>query len=272
MGDGSAGEFVAFDLETTGLSPVVDRIIEIGAVRFDSSGRELATFETLVNPHRPSGPNARAVHGIDDEDLTRAPEAEVVLPAFVAFLGHHERTTLLAHNATFDAGFLGRELARYGLPLPAHSVVDTLAWSRRRWPSLGSHKLGNLAIRFGLDPGGPHRALADARRVVGLWRELRSGWAPGDEPPLAYRIFDGRLPPPAPEGWGGVVGAIGRDQSLRISYAGGTRGIKPRLVTPRGFAHRGGVAYLVAVCHHDSREKEFRLDRVRSFEVIERPA
>ncbi|WP_435021440.1 exonuclease domain-containing protein [Tundrisphaera sp. TA3] len=268
---GPAAEFVAFDLEMTGLSPADDRIVEVGAVRFDAAGVELAAFASLINPGRPSSPAARAIHGIGDEVLAEAPGAEVVLPAFVAFLGDPLRTRLLAHGATLDAGFLGRELIRLGLPLPGHSVVDTLAWSRDRWPALSSYKLGSLATRFGLDPSGPHRALADARRVLGLWRALRDG-DPAGEPPLAYPIFDGRLPPPAPESWTGVAGAIERVQDLRIVYEGGSRGPGPRLVTPRGFAHRGGVAYLVAVCHLDDREKEFRLDRVRRFDIIDRIA
>ncbi len=266
-------EFVAFDLETTGLSPASDRIVEIGAVRFDGSGRELGVFERLVNPLRPSGASARAVHGISDEELAGAETAAVVLPEFVAFLGDPARATLLAHNASFDAGFLGRELARLGLPMPGHAVVDTLALARRRWPSLGTHKLGALASRLDLDPSGPHRALADARRVRGLWLAIEPGaGAEAVEEPLAYPIFDNRGPLPAPLGWSEVAAAIDRDGVVRIEYAGGTRGLAPRDVSPLRFATRGGVAFLVALCHLDDREKEFRLDRVRRHEVIGRPA
>ncbi len=271
MDQGSDREFVAFDLETTGLSALSDRIVEVGAVRFDASGRELASFERLVNPLRPSGAGARAVHGIPDADLARAETAEAVLPEFVGFLGDPSRTTLLAHNAAFDAGFLGRELARLGRPMPGHAVVDTLALARRRWPGPGGHKLDTLARRLGLDPLGPHRAMADARRVRGLWLAMEAGGEPG-EIPLAYPIFDARRPLPAPRGWGRIEQAIGLDQVVRIEYAGGTRGPAPREITPRGFSNRGGVAYLVALCHLDNKQKEFRLDRVRNSEVIERPA
>ena len=190
-------EFVAFDLETTGLSPDHDRIVEVGAIRFDASGRELDLFERLVNPLRPSGAVARSIHGIPDEELAGAETAAIVLPAFVDFLGDPSRTTLLAHNAAFDAGFLGRELVRIGLPMPGHAVVDTLALSRLRWPKLGTHKLDSLAQRLDLDPHGPHRALADARRVLGLWLALEKGAEPG-ESPLAYPIFDAIGPLPAP--------------------------------------------------------------------------
>jgi DNA polymerase-3 subunit epsilon len=265
-------EYVAFDLETTGLSAESDRIVEVGAVRFDASGRVLGEFERLVNPLRPSGARARAVHGISDAELARAETAEVVLPEFLEFVGDPARTTLLAHNASFDAGFLGRELARLGRPMPGHAVVDTLAWARRRWPKLGGHRLDFLAVRLGLDPHGPHRALADSRRVRGLWMALQEVGEGAGESPLAYPIFDARCPLPAPRGWAPIEEAIGRDQVFRIEYAGGTRGTAPREVTPRRFTNRGGVAYLVALCHLDLKEKEFRLDRVRRFEVLERPA
>jgi len=267
MSEISNPEYVAFDLETTGLSAGSDRIVEIGAVRFDALGRELGSFERLVNPLRPSGAGARAVHGISDEELSRAETAAIVLPDFLEFLGEPSRTTMLAHNATFDAGFLGRELGRLGRPMPGHAVVDTLALSRKRWPTLRSHKLDTLSRRLGLDPTGPHRALADARRVLGLWIALGSGAVPGEEP-LAYPIFDARGPLPAPFGWSGVAEAIARDGVVRIEYEGGTRGLAPRDISPRRFANRGGVAYLVAVCHFDLREKEFRLDRVRRHVIL----
>jgi DNA polymerase III subunit epsilon len=266
--------YVAFDLETTGLSAESDRIVEIGAVKFDTSGQVLEEFERLVNPLRPSNPHARAVHGISDAELSLAETAEVVLPEFLEFLGDSALTTLMAHNASFDAGFLGRELARLGRPMPGHAVVDTLAMARRRWPKVGGHKLDYLARRLGLDPDGPHRALADARRVRGLWLALEAARleAETEESPLAYPIFDARCPLPAPRGWGWVEDAISRDQVVKIEYAGGTRGPGLRTITPRRFSNRGGVAYLVALCHFDLKEKEFRLDRVLSFEVVAKPA
>jgi len=262
-------EFVAFDLETTGLSPQVDRVVEIGAVRFLGSGEILATFERLVNPLQPSSTASLSVHKISDEALAQAQTAEAVLPDFVAFLGDPSTTTLLAHQAAFDAGFLGRELIRAGIPLPEYDVIDTLAWARRKWPNFGSHKLEALAKRLGPDPTRTHRALVDSDRVRRVFLALMVEEEGQVEPaPLAYPIFDGAGPPPVPRGWNNVAEAIGRDEVLRIEYAGGTRGIEPRDVSPKRFAHRGGVAYLVAVCHLDQKVKEFQIDRVRSRRLI----
>lgn len=107
---GPPGQYIAFDLETTGLSAAMDRIVEIAAVRFLETGQEIARYQTLVNPERPVPSGAYAVHGLSDELLSHAPTAREILPAFLAFIGDACSTSLLAHNAAFDAGFLGTEL------------------------------------------------------------------------------------------------------------------------------------------------------------------
>jgi DNA polymerase-3 subunit epsilon len=268
MADGQAREFVAFDLETTGLFAGTDRIVEVGAVRFEPTGRELGRFERLVHPGRPMSPAAQAIHGISDAVLAGAAGAAVVLPAFVAWLGDPGATVLLAHNAPFDAGFLGRELDRLGLPLPGHRVIDTLALARRRWPEAPDHRLETLARRLGLDPDGPHRALADSLRVKGLWLALAEGRA-SLEPGVSYPIFAG-AEDPVPDGWDWLTEAIARGHRVRMEYAGGTRGASPREISPRRIVHRGGVTYVVAFCHLDDYEKSFRLDRVGHYEVMGR--
>jgi DNA polymerase III epsilon subunit family exonuclease len=263
----SCREYVAFDLETTGLLAEIDRVVEVGAVRFDGEGRELGRFETLVNPGRAMSPAAQAIHGLGDAELAGAPAMRQVLPGFVAFLGDPSATTLLAHNGAFDAGFLGRELGRVGRPPPDHQVVDTLAFARRRLPHLPNHRLDTLARALDLDPDGPHRALADCLRVKGLWLALGGPDQPA-EGLVAYPIRDVHRRVVAPVGWDPVVEAIERGWTVRMEYSGGTRGETPREVTPRAFVQKGGVAYLVALCHLDALEKSFRLDRVRRFEVV----
>ena len=271
MSGSSGREFVAFDLETTGLLAATDRVVEIGAVRFGASGRVLGEFERQVNPGRPVSPSARAVHGISDADLAGAPPASHVLPEFLDFLGDPSATVLLAHNAWFDAGFLGGELARIGRPSPGHAVVDTLALARRLRPDLPNHRLDALARAFDLDPRGPHRALADSRRVLGLWLAL-GGSEVDPRDLVAYPIAVPGRPAAAPLGWDTVAEAITRGWTVRMEYGGGTRGTAPREVTPRAFVHRGGVPYLVALCHADAFEKSFRLDRVRWFEILPLPS
>lgn len=261
-------EYVAFDLETTGLRAETDRVVEIGAIRFERTGRELGRFESLVNPERPMNPAAQAIHGISDLDLADAPTSAIVLPRFLEFLGDPAETSLLAHNASFDARFLGSELARVGRTPPAHAVNDTLALARARLPHLPNHRLDTLTQVLNLDRTGAHRALADSLRVKGLWLALR-----GEEGPsqglVAYSISDEKsLGADAPYGWESLAVAIRAGQRVRIEYHGGTRGPEPREISPRSFEQRGGIPYVVALCHRDELVKKFRLDRVRWFEVI----
>jgi DNA polymerase III subunit epsilon len=260
-------QYVAFDLETTGLMAETDRIVEIGAVRFLGNGQEIGRFQRLVNPQRPMSPAAFAIHGISDHDLADAPPASEVLPEFLAFLEEPHKTTLLAHNASFDAGFLGRELARAGLSTPAYSLFDTLALARRRLPQLTSHRLDSLAQALGLDPAGAHRALADSLRVKDIWLRLDGASAP-PETLVSFRIFDPKDSKPTPEGWDPLVRAAAGGDLVRIKYDGGTRGSSPRSITPRRFVQRGGATYLIAFCHLDSFEKTFRLDLIRCVEIV----
>ena len=262
-------EFVALDLETTGLDCLTDRIIEVGALRFDASGQPLGSFDRLVNPLRASSPAAFRVHQISDESLIAAPTAEHILPDLLDFLGDPGRTTVIAHNAAVDAGFLGMELVRAGLAIPGHPVLDTLAWTRRRHPDWQPVRLSALAERLGGSDPIEHRALADCRRVWRLFDALRDGDPDAiGRPPLAYPIHDGREPLPAPIGWDDVTGAIHRGDSIRIAYSGGTQGAEPRAVTPLRFEFRAGRAYLVARCHRDAKDKDFQVDRIERRELV----
>jgi DNA polymerase III subunit epsilon len=266
--DQNAGlEYIAFDLETTGLLAETDRVVEIGAVRFTNLGRECERFQQLINPERPMSPSAQAIHGLSDADLAGAPPARDVLPRFLSFLGDSKNSALIAHNAAFDAGFLGRELTRAHMPLPHHRAFDTLALARRRHPQLPSHRLDALAHFLGLDLNGLHRAIADSLLVKELW--LRFG-GPRVSPMMlvSYPIHDPGDATPPPHGWEPLNQAITFDWTVRIEYEGGTRGISPREITPRRFVQRGGLTYLVAYCHLDRFEKSFRLDRIRQCEIV----
>jgi DNA polymerase III subunit epsilon len=267
----SEREYVALDLETTGLMAETDRIVEIGAVRFLGDGQEIGRFQRLVNPQRPMSPAAYAIHGLSDADLADAAPAHEILPAFLSFLGNPGTTALLAHNAAFDAGFLGRELGRAGILAPSHSLFDTLALARRRLPQLASHRLDNLARVLGLDSTDAHRALADSLRVKAIWLHL-DGESEAENTLVSFRMFDPKDSGPTPDGCEPLVNAAARGIMVQIEYDGGTRGATPRSITPRRFVQRGGATYLVAFCHLDLFEKSFRLDRIRCVEITTEPA
>src|SRR5262249_26617157 len=153
-------------------------VVEIGAIRFDIDGRERGCYQRLVNPCRPMPRAAQAIHGLSDADLAGAPRAADLLPDLLTFLGDQQSTILLAHTAGFDPGFLGTELAIGGLSAPCYEVVDTLAPARKRWPEAPAHRLDALAAALGLVLDDSHRALADCRRVKGLWLALIGGPIP----------------------------------------------------------------------------------------------
>ncbi len=150
-------QFVAFDLETTGLSSKNDRIIEIGAVIMEK-GREVDRFQTFVNPGRKLERKIVELTGISDDMLKDAPSIEAVLPQFIEFVGNR---VLVAHNSEFDTGFIRAACQRQGIPYRFTSA-DTLILSQNLLPHLGKFKLDIVAAALSLPEFNHHRAADDA--------------------------------------------------------------------------------------------------------------
>lgn len=153
------GPFTVFDVETTGMSPVRDRIVEIAAMRIDKDGK-VSRFSTLVNPGCNISWRVSLVHHITNEMVADAPSFEEIGGEFLKFAAG---TTLVAHNAKFDAGFLQESLLRSGFELWTGKILDSLALVRSTHPGLKSYKLQNLRITLDLqcDGGIAHRAASD---------------------------------------------------------------------------------------------------------------
>ena len=150
-------EFVAFDLETTGLSSRDDRIIEIGAVVL-KNGQEVDRFQTFVDPERKLDRKIVDLTGITDEMLLGAPKIEEVLPKFLEFVGER---VLVAHNADFDTGFIRAECVRQGLPFN-YTTADTLILSQNLLPQLNKFKLNIVSDALSLPEFNHHRAADDS--------------------------------------------------------------------------------------------------------------
>ena len=133
-------EFVAFDLETTGLSARQDVITEIGAVIM-RDGEVLDRFQTFVDPGRPLEKKIVDLTGITDEMLRGAPKIGEILPKFLEFCGDRP---LCAHNADFDVGFITAACERLNIPF-APTYVDTLILAQNLLPKLGKYKLNIVA-------------------------------------------------------------------------------------------------------------------------------
>ena len=150
-------EFVAFDLETTGLSSKTDTIIEIGAVII-KNGEEIDRFQTFVSPGRKLERKIVELTGITDEMLQDAPSIEEVLPKFLEFAGNR---VLVAHNSDFDTGFIRAACENQGLAYH-FTAVDTLILSQNILPHLGKFKLDVVANALSLPEFNHHRAGDDA--------------------------------------------------------------------------------------------------------------
>ncbi len=154
-------ECVAFDIETTGLSVVNDRMTEIGAVIY--AGDEIKdTFQTFVNPHRPLTEEIRRLTGITDDDLRGAPEEEDAMRAFLKFVGDRP---IVAHNAAFDTGFMRAACQRHDIPFEP-VVIDTLVLSQCLMTELKRFKLDIVSRKLKLPDFNHHRAYDDAAVVA----------------------------------------------------------------------------------------------------------
>ena len=166
--DGSLdGEFVVFDLETTGLKPTTEEITEIAAVLV-REGEIRDSFQTYVNPHKPIPPEITELTGISDETVADAPDLPEALDKFFAFLGDR---VLVAHNAGFDLSFLKAACKRLEIERE-FTYIDTLEMSRIMLPHLNRFKLNILAKELQVGPFEHHRASEDAAVLARIWIKL----------------------------------------------------------------------------------------------------
>jgi len=126
----SATTFVILDLETTGGSPGLNAITEIGAQKV-KGGQVLAEFQTLVNPGVSLPPFITVLTGITEQMLIPAPKIEQALPQFLEFLGSEQETVLVAHNSHFDLSFLKAAANQLGYKWPKYQVLDTVRIARQ---------------------------------------------------------------------------------------------------------------------------------------------
>lgn len=270
----SRSEFIAFDLETTGLHPVFSRIIEIGAVRFRGDGTVLDQFQQLIDPRCELSAGAMAVNGITEEMVAGQPTIDQVLPDFVKFVGQAP-VLLMAHHAGFDIGFLSAAFHRLGWESPEQPVLDTCALSRRRLV-LANYKLETVGRHLGLFNAAAHRGLDDSIFLKDLFLHLIKVYPAIRSIEELYRAapfmhfehhqeMASKLPPGYEELWEAIV----RGQDVMMEYVGGSRPGSTRVITPLGVLHAGGLVYLSALCHSSRMNKTFRLDRIASFRMVD---
>ena len=160
-------EYVVFDIETTGLSPTNNRIIEIGAVRI-KDGKIQDTFSEFVNPEVPIPYTITKLTSITDAMVQNAPTIEVILPKFLEYIGD---ASVVAHNATFDTGFIRENAKRLGLVFDS-TIVDTMTLAHILLPELGKYTLDRLCKQFGVVNEHHHRACDDAAATAEIFVKM----------------------------------------------------------------------------------------------------
>ncbi|GAB4510447.1 MAG: helicase C-terminal domain-containing protein [Anaerolineae bacterium] len=157
-------ELVAIDLEATGLDPATEAVIEVGAVRM-KAGVIIDEYSTMVNPERPIPAQITYITGIRQEDVSRAPTIETVLPEISLFVGN---APVIAHNISLDMGFLQE---KYHI-LQASTRIDTFDLASVLLPRAARYNLNSLTQDMGIVLENAHRALDDARATALLYWEL----------------------------------------------------------------------------------------------------
>lgn len=147
-------KFVAIDVETTGLSPVYNELIEVSAIKYEGA-KKVDTFSTLIKPKKQVSDIITKLTGITNKMLKDAPKVEDVMPSLIKFIGDD---AIVAHNANFDYSFLQNNSNR---SFTKNKVIDTVAISRKMLPNLPNHKLNTVAKCIGIQEDGFHRAEFD---------------------------------------------------------------------------------------------------------------
>ena len=160
-------EFVIFDIETTGFSPVKDQIIEIGAVKY-KSGEVIERYSVFVNPQRPIPYKITQLTGITDEMVEDAKKIDDILPAFIEFVGN---AVLVAHNASFDVSFINQKSKERKIETD-FTYIDTVAMARVFLPTLSAYRLDVVAKALHISLENHHRAVDDAEATAHIFAKL----------------------------------------------------------------------------------------------------
>lgn len=262
-------EFAIFDTETTGLDAEGgDRIVEIAGIRVRGE-KVIGEFESLLNPGRPVSSGAFGVHGISDEELSRAPQARDILPAFLDFL---RGAVLCSYNAPFDLSFLNAELELLGEKGMACGItLDILTMARRLLPGRERYALWSVADALGIRQEQHHRARSDVELTWKVFRAFcamlkQRGLSDIDKIAALFAFKNESVHEKRRAAIAMIEEAMSRSARLKIEYLSSS-GIKltTRLVVPREIRQR---EYLVGYCSLRGEERTFRIDGILRMEIL----
>ncbi len=275
-----AAPVVVLDTETTGLNPHTgDRVVEIGAIRFEpgltGTWQKQGEFNQLIQPGRRMDPGASRVNKIYDKDLAGKPLFSEVAADLLAFVSD---AVIVAHNARFDADFIGLELYIHALTRPVQGGGElnnpwlcTMQLARRHF-YFGRNSLSHIARSLGVRTGRAHRALNDVFTTAEVIKRMSVDLAQmrltsvGDLLNAQGGAIYARKPamtslPPL------LAEALAAKRPLLISYHG-AHGHSERVIDPHYSTSAGGHIYLIAHCRQSNDQRTFRLDRIISAEMV----
>jgi DNA polymerase-3 subunit epsilon len=256
---------VAIDLETTGLSPLSDKIIEIACVKLDHN-REVSTFHTLLNPARAIPPFTTTIHGITEEMVQSQPRFHEIKQEFCEFLGGYP---LVAHNAQFDVGFIVKECFAAEATLANNKVYDSCKIARQVFRNQettpDNFKLSTLMNFFSLQFA-HHQALADAAAslvIVAKSLALATKVKPVElEPHLMLHRYSEKSLTPLPAHLKELDQVIQNKENTFIRYKGSSVGDKFRPIRPISLLPMPSGLTLYAECLLTGLYKSFAIKKI----------
>lgn len=162
--------YVVIDIETTGLDPMWDSIIELGAIRYRGD-KAVSEFSTLINPGFEIDEFISELTGITNSMLSSAPSLDRQLPAYMDYIGSD---IIVGHNVNFDINFLYDSSESYGLSPVSNDFIDTMHLSRRLFSEYKHHRLCDLVARFAIDHLQQHRVLSDCNATAEAYQYMKA--------------------------------------------------------------------------------------------------
>jgi len=259
-------EIVALDIETTGLNPEVDRIIEIALLKYKNF-EIVEKFVQLINPEIEE---FYSISGIKSKDVKYAPKFKDVVENVYNFM---EGKIILSHNAKFDISFLKEEFKRTNFPFPKIKIIDTLLIAKRFF-NFESNSLDNISKNFNIERFVKHRAEDDARVTLEIFKlfceiiedeyqiDLIQKMIFDTDQIINKIYYDLEI-------YDKILEAIEKREKVIIIYVSNKQSenemkkeIIKREILPLGVIEENGVKYVKAFCYLRNEERTFRFDRI----------
>jgi DNA polymerase III subunit alpha, Gram-positive type len=254
--------FCALDIETTGINPVVDRMLEIGIIRFSMSGI-IEQFESFVNPERDIPAENMLIHGITEEMVKDAPVVGDLLGKITEFIGD---SPLVIQNPRFDLAFLDIAFKLRNLNIPFLEAYDTVSLSKKTFPGMTDHRLQTLCKRLNIEIH-HHRALSDAYGCMELFKKIlgyhdsKGNWTIKDLNRLHGQTIIPQLTTKQKEKLN-FNNKIFIGDTVKIRYMDDEGRISIRKIFPKSLIKNGKKSYIHAYCYLREDDRYFNIARI----------